>query len=68
MYVVSTLLVLPGGLAIGQAFHPPLYSNGANNFAPIQGIPPIQWVQGLTRSTNRLHSIGSFHGGQKLTD
>ncbi len=63
MYVVSTLLVLPGGLV--QAFH---YLNGVNNFTPIQGIPPIQWVQEVTSRTNRLHSIGSFHGKQKLTD
>ncbi len=54
MYVctVSILLVLPGG--IGQAFHPLLYSDGANNFATKQGIPSIQWGQGLTRRTNTL--------------
>ncbi len=51
-YVVSTLLLLPGD--IGQTFHPPLYSNGANNVAPKQGIPSIQWGQGLTRRTNTL--------------
>ncbi len=49
--MVSTLLVVPGGM--GQAFHPPFYSNVANNFAPKQGIPSIQWGQGLTR-TNTL--------------
>ncbi len=52
MYVVSTLLVLSG--SIGKDFHPSLYSNGANNFASIQGIPSIQWGHGLTRRTNTL--------------
>ncbi len=35
MYVVNTLLVLPGSL--GQAYHLPLYLNGANHFAPYTG-------------------------------
>ncbi len=45
IYAVNIILVLPGNL--GQAFHPPLYLNGANHVAPIQGIPPIPLIEGL---------------------
>ncbi len=64
MYVVSTLLILPGG--IDQAFHLPLYSNGANNFAPKRG----HTIHSMSTGTNQKdkYALDSFHSDQTRTD
>ncbi len=53
--VITTLLVLPGGL--GRAFHPSLYR--ANNFAP------YYTTYTGTNQTDK-DSLGSFHGDIRL--
>ncbi len=59
MYVViTTLLVLPGG--IGWAFHPSLYQ--ANNFAPYY----TTYSMGTGTNQNDKDPLGSFHGNIHL--
>ncbi len=65
MYVVSTILVLPGGL--GQGFPPPFYSNGANNnVAPY--TDHTTYSMGTWTNQKNKYTLGSFHGDQTWTE